>query len=211
MTHRAASRLVPAVLVGLLLAGCSGDDDQPVPAGDPDRTTTSAPDDTTRTSEPAPTPDAADQTGAPDTSVTADSGAFRLRLPKDWTDVRDQVDQEVEVAIRSEDMSDGFYTNVVVAREEPIADLEASLEQAAQDIAGEDGSYEMLEPVQVAGETGHGYTVTRTTAGVEIVQTQRWVQHGDHLYVVTLSVAASQSDQGQAALREVLETWEWVG
>ena len=68
-----------------------------------------------------------------------------------------------------------------------------------------------LEPVQVAGETGHGYTVTRTTAGVEIVQTQRWVQHGDHLYVVTLSVAASQSDQGQAALREVLETWEWVG
>jgi hypothetical protein len=208
MTHR-ASRLVPAVLAGLLLVGCSGDDDQPVPE-DPGAATGSVPDDASRTSEPAPTPDDGEQTGAPDASVTADSGAFRLRLPADWTDVRDQVDQEVEIAIRSEDMSDGFYTNVVVAREEPIADLEASLEQAAQDIAGEDGSYEVLDPVQVAGEPALGYTVSRTTAGVEIVQTQRWIQHGDHLYVVTLSVAASEADQGRAALGDVLDTWEWV-
>jgi hypothetical protein len=142
--------------------------------------------------------------------VTADSGAFRVRLPADWVDVRAQVEQEVELAVRAGEMSDDFYTNVVVAREEPIADLGPALERAAADIAGEEGGYELLEPVPVGGEEAPGYTFSRTTSGVEIVQTQRWVTHGEHLYVVTLSVAATRAAEGEATLSELFGSWEWL-
>lgn len=114
------------------------------------------------------------------------------------------------MAARAGEMTDGFYTNTIIDREDPISDLQESLEQAAQEIAGEDGSYEMLDEVEVAGENAVGYTVTRTVNDVEVQQTQRWIPHGDHLYVVTLSVAAGQTEAGEAVLQELFDGWEWL-
>jgi hypothetical protein len=201
-----ARRVAVALLLGALLAGCGASTDDPPPTETASATSNPPVEDGAATSRPEPTEQATAAPGA----VTADSGAFRVTLPPEWVDVRSQVEQEVEVAVRAEEMSDDFYTNVVVAREEPISDLEASLERAAEDIAGEEGGYELLEPVQVAGEPAPGYTFTRTTSGVEIVQTQRWLSHGDHLYVVTLSVASSQTEAGEEVLRALFGSWEWL-
>lgn len=205
MRRRTPALLLPALLTGALLTGCSGDDS---PTVDPESGVTTTADDTTATTTG---PDAAEQTAEPQAVVLSDAdGTFRISVPAGWVDVTDQVaEQEVLVAARAGEMTDGFYTNVVVDRENPISDLEASLEQAAQDIAGEDGSYEMLDPVRVAGEEALGYTVTRTVEGIEISQTQRWIPHGDHLYVVTLSVAAGRAAEGEKVLADVLDGWEW--
>lgn len=207
MRRRTPAALLPALLAGALLAGCSDADTPSVTTDDAGATTTADAGDDAATSTG---PEVAEQTEAPaENALTAANGGFRVTVPAGWVDVTDQVEQEVEIAARAGEMSDGFYTNVVVDRENPINDLEASLEQAAQDIAGEDGSYEMLDPVQVAGEEALGYTVTRTVEGVEIAQTQRWIPHGDHLYVVTLSVAASRAEEGEKVLADLLDGWEW--
>lgn len=228
-SHRLVSQgacLVFAVMV-VLLAGCSSADEGGSPAADKTSGSTAggAADDrpaTAATGDPSPSTSAADPaTGADGSEVTAggatdravvtaaDQG-FTLQVPEGWADVTKTVDQDIEVALRAETMTDDFFTNVVVAGEEPIDDLVGSLEGAAEEIAGEEGSFEMLPPVEVAGETAHGYVVTRTNEGVAVVQTQRWVEHGDRLYVVTLSSAQAQQQSAEALFAEILDGWEWT-
>jgi len=209
---RPGTGVVVAAVVVTLLAGCAGDD----PDGTEQSPTTSAsasPDDAQDTTTAAPvsptSEDAATATADPGTVVAA-GGTFQVTMPAEWTDVGAQLDQPVELALRAEQMSADFFPNVVVASEAPIDDLKAAMEQAAADIAGDDGTHEVLDPIEVAGETAYGYTVTRTTSGLEIAQTQRWIEHGDQLYVVTLSTAAARTDEGSAALEGILASWEWL-
>lgn len=204
---------VAASLSTLLLAGCSGDDPS-VEAPTDSQTTTGATvtDDAEATSAP-PDTDTETATGSEDAAptgpVTSDDGAFEVTAPEGWLDVTSQVEQKVEIALRDDEMTDDFYTNLVVASEDPIEDLEASIEEAAESVAGADGQYEMLDPIEIDGEEAYGYVLTRTTSGVAVAQTQRWVEHGDRLYVITFSSAKGQQEATESVMEEVLSTWSW--
>lgn len=127
-----------------------------------------------------------------------------------WVDVRDQVEQQVEIAARDDEMTDGFFTNVVVASEEPIGDLEDSIEAAAEQVAGTDGTYELIdEPIQIDGSEAYGFVLTRTTGGAEVAQTQWWVEHGERVYVTTFSTAKTQQEAAEPVMEEILSSWTW--
>lgn len=200
-----------AALSALLLSGCS--DDEPAvqdPTDDSSPSASAAPDETAATSA-GPDTDAETETAAPEPAgpVTSDDGAFELTLPDGWLDVTKQVEQKVEIALRDDEMTDDFYTNLVVASEDPIGNLQESIEEAAKSVAGSDGDYEMLEPIEIGGEEAFGYLLTRTTNGVAVAQTQRWVEHGDRLYVVTFSSAKGQQEATVPVMEELLSSWTW--
>ncbi len=227
MTRRHLARTTPlaaALLATALLAGCSGDDDPVVTTTDTSSATEDAGDDEAQETTEAPADDAEETTEAPadeaeETTeapeegatgpVTSADGAFTLTVPDGWTDVRNLVAEDVEVAVRAGEMSDDFFNNVVITGEPAIDDIEGTIEAAAEDLVGDDGSYELLDPIEIGGEEAFGYTLLREQNGTEIAQTQRWVNHGDTLYVLTLSTAASQQEEGEALLTEILDTWEW--
>src|SRR5690606_17394417 len=204
---------VAASLSTLLLAGCSGDDPS-VEAPTDSQTTTGATvtDDAEATSAPPDTDTetaSGSEDAAPTGPVTSDDGACEVTAPEGWLDVTSQVEQKVEIALRDDEMTDDFYTNLVVASEDPIEDLEASIEEAAESVAGADGQYEMLDPIEIDGEEAYGYVLTRTTSGVAVAQTQRWVEHGDRLYVITFSSAKGQQEATESVMEEILSTWRW--
>lgn len=142
-------------------------------------------------------------------TVTSDDGAFEVTTPEAWVNVREQVEQQVEIAVRDDEMTDDFFTNLVVASEEPIGDLADSIEAAAEQVAGTDGEYELLDPTEIAGEEAYGFVLTRTTSGVEVAQTQWWVEHGERLYVATFSTAKTQEEAAAPIMEEILSTWTW--
>ncbi|WP_109472192.1 hypothetical protein [Ornithinimicrobium cavernae] len=213
---------VTATLSALLLAGCGGDEpevEQTPPAETTEESsttdgpattdgapTTEAPEDDGATEEPT---DAAEETAAPSGPVTAADGAFQITPPDGWLDVRDQVEQQVEIAVRDDEMTDDFFVNLVVASEEPIGDLADSIEAAAEQVAGADGDYEMLDPIEIDGTDAYGFVLTRTTGGVEVAQTQWWAEHNDRLYVTTFSTAKSQQEASQPIMEDLLSTWAW--
>lgn len=198
--------LVALVAAVVAVAGCSGSPD------------VTGPSDATPTTAPATTAPAGDDTDDPTAEpapepvevVSADETVV-LTLPEGWIDVTLQFAQEdLELAVRAERMTADFFTNLVLAREEPIDDLAEAIEEAADDIAGEDGDYELLDPIEIAGAEALGYTVTRTSQGVEVAQTQWWIERDDRLYVLTLSSAQSEAQAAQADLEEILSTWRWL-
>lgn len=207
----------------LLLSACSSDDpdvedpttSETETSADSGETTdavesTEAPggsdQDETATDEPS---DDAQETAVPSGPITSDDGAFEVTPPDGWIDVRDQVEQQVEIAVRDDETTDDFFTNIVVATEEPIGDLEDSIEAAAEQVAGADGEYEMIDPIQIDGSDAYGFVLTRTTGGVEVAQTQWWVEHGERLYVTTFSTAKTQQEASQPIMEEILSTWTW--
>lgn len=209
-----------AALSALLLAGCSDDpdvedptsasettDDAPTTEPTTDDAPTTEPADDTDTTEPA---DDEETSAEPAGPISSDDAAFEVTPPAGWVNVRDQVEQEVEIAVRDDAMTDNFFTNLVVASEAPIGDLEDSIEAAAQQVAGSDGEYELIDPIQIDGEDAYGFVLTRTTSGVEVAQTQWWVEHGDRLYVATFSTAKSQQEAGEPIMDEILSTWSWA-
>lgn len=206
----------------------SADTDTDTPTTDaPDDAgaTTDTADDAGATDDPggatsAPGDDAGGTTGPGDGSgatspvpgepVTSADEAFAVTPPAGWLDVTSQVEQEVELALRDEVRTDEFFTNLVVASEDPIGDLEQSIEAAAEQVAGADGEYELVDPIEIDGEEAFGFVLTRTTSGVEVVQTQWWVEHGDRLYVATFSSARSQQEATEPVMEELLNAWSWA-
>lgn len=199
-------------LSALLLSGCSDDEPSVEDSTDDTAPSTSAVPDESMETSAAPDTDAETASAEPELTgpVSSDDGAFELTLPEGWLDVADQVEQKVEIAVRDDEMTDDFYTNLVVASEDPIDDLEESIEEAAKSVAGSDGDYEMLDPIEIAGEEAFGYLLTRTTSGVAVAQTQRWVEHGDRLYVVTFSSATGQQEATEPVLEDLLASWTWL-
>lgn len=149
--------------------------------------------------------------GAVSGPLAATDGTFEVTLPDGWLDVREDVQQEVEVAVRDDEMTDDFYTNFVVVGQDPVGqDLEEAMQAAAEEVAGPDGEFEMLDPVEIAGQEVPGFVLKRVTSGVPVAQTQWWVEHEDRLYVATFSAAASQQEATQAQMEELLATWTWT-
>lgn len=201
-----------ATLSALLLTACGGDDDptveEPTSSDSEDNSDTEATETESTTEAPADSDDA-EETAVPSGPVSAEDGSFEVTAPDGWIDVRDQVEQQVEIAVRDDELTDDFFTNIVVTTEDPIGDLEDSIEAAAEQVAGSDGEYEMLDPIQIADTDAYGFVLTRVTGGVEVAQTQWWLEHGEQVYVTTFSTAKTQQEASEPIMEEILSTWTW--
>ncbi|WP_192498577.1 hypothetical protein [Ornithinimicrobium pratense] len=214
-----------ALLSVLVLAGCSEEEPLPQPstpapttqepatqAPVEDESATTAPaDDVDITTAPADG-EAATQTAEPGagSELSATDGRFTIELPDGWEDAYELAEQEgVLLAAKEIERKDEFFTNVVVTQEEYVSNLTSAVEDAAQELAGEDGEYELLEPAPVDGNRAPGYTLVRDVQGSTIHQTQRWISHDGTLYVVTFSVIESQAEEADEALEGILTSWSW--
>lgn len=210
MSNRTRALVLPTALSLVLLAGC-GSDDPPETETDGDTvataTATSTPDDDASVTS-APADDVVATTG-PGGTVTSADDAFTFTVPAGWSDATEQAGSGAVAAARADERSDDFFTNLVVVTEEPLADLEEAIEQAAEQIAGDDGTYELLEETEIDGLPAFGYQIARTVEDVDIVQVQRWVEQEDVLYILTLSAADTQLEPAQAEFDEILATWSW--
>lgn len=231
---RRSLRVVPAaaVLAALALTGCSEEqtpaegtatqapapvDPAPTTEGttgpaDDEQATTAPADDEQVTTAPADDEAAttAPVAGDPGGSLDAADGSFSLALPEGWEDAADLVEADaVLLAAKEIERRDEFFTNVVVTQEEYVGNLTSAVEETAQQLAGEDGEYELLDPAPVDGNLAPGYTLVRDVQGSTVHQTQRWVSHEGTLYVVTFSAIESQAQDAAAALEEMLASWTW--
>lgn len=222
-----------ALLAAVVLTGCSdaepvegapttpattADDTGRTTGADDGASTSAAPDDVATTS--AAPDDAATTSQAPDGGevVQASDGSFEVEVPEGWEQALDLARENVEeeqrdaivLAAKEVERKDDFYTNVVITREEYVGSLTSAVEETAKQLAGEDGEYELLDPVRVDGNSAPGYTVVREVDDTTIHQTQRWVSHDGTLYSVTLSVVESQAGATTGLLEDMLSTWTWL-
>ncbi|ANS80410.1 hypothetical protein SGUI_3014 [Serinicoccus hydrothermalis] len=226
-TTRASLRTAGAasLLALLSLAACA--DEEPVaeppatssPTEEPSASEEPSADDTEQTTsadEATQTEEAA-TTSAPEEpkelELAASDDAFTVTLPGTWEDAtataQDQTDAAV-LAGRDGERVDDFYTNVVITQEEYVGNLTSAVEQAAEELAGEDGEYELLDPAEVDGNQAPGYTLVRDVQDVTVHQTQRWVSHEGTLYVVTFSAVDSQAEDAAPVLDDLLASWTWT-
>lgn len=213
-----------ALLSVLLLAGCSEEEALPEPTApttsapttqappvDDEEATTAPGDDMGVTTAPADE-EAVTQTAAPEagTELSAADDSFTIVLPEGWEDAYELAEQEgVLLAAKEIERKDEFFTNVVVTQEEYVSNLTSAVEEAAEELAGDDGEYELLEPAPVDGNRAPGYTLVRDVQGSTIHQTQRWISHDGTLYVVTFSAIESQADEAAGVLDDILASWTW--
>lgn len=141
--------------------------------------------------------------------VTSADGAFTFETPSGWSDVSSEAGAEAVAAVRADDRAAGFFTNLVVVAEDPIADLEDSIKESKKTLAGADGAATQTEQIQVDGETGFAFRVSRTVQDVDIVQAQRWFEHDGVLYILTLSSARTQRRAALDDLEAIMRTWSW--
>ena len=239
----AATAGVTALLALAALTGCA----QEEPTNDEVSSSAPAVDDAVTTSDDASVSEAPDEavttsagpdedaaTSAPPVTLEARDGSFSVEVPGRWEDALDLVDDDsILVAAKDTERIDDFFTNVVVTEEEPVPNLTEAVEDSAQELAGEDGEYELLEPAEVDGDEAPGYTIVRelqqpdpatgsdasgatdeaggTGATVSVRETQRWVSHDESLYVVTFSAVESQAGDAAALLDEIMASWSWDG
>lgn len=231
MTHRLRSSLAAGLGALVLITGCSSAEDEAgreQTGASASAPSTSAPENeaagTVTDSAPdtaAATGDQAGQTGAGSDDaatstkataparVTSADGAFAFQTPRGWSDVISEAAAQAVVAVRADDRAAGFFTNLVVVAEDPIDDLEQSIEEAKTTIAGADGASTRTEQIQVDGETGYAFRISRSVEDVEIVQAQRWVEHDGKLYILTMSSARTQQRAAVDTLEEIVRTWSW--
>lgn len=223
-----------ALLTVGLVAGCA--QEEPL---EPTRTTESAPSTSAPTSDAAPTTETAPTTAdaAPTTTAPDDASAttqppgdvagptdapaepltltgadkdFTVEIAPGWEDAIDLVDVEsVQLAAKAPEQVDGYFMNVLVTKEEYVRNLTSAVEQAAEELAGDDAEYEILDPAPVDGNQAPGYTIIREVQDKTLAQTQRWISHDGTLYVVTLSALESQSEEAAEVLDDFLASWTW--
>lgn len=226
MTRRVRMSRCAALGALVLVTGCSGTDQgSSTDSGDaaPAATSSASSGDTaapTTTSPGTGGEDARATSSAPDdaapstaqqpvTSVTSTDGAFTFDTPQAWSDVSSQAGAQSVAAVRADERAADFFTNLVVVAEEPIADLEQSIEDAKTTLAGADGAATGTEQIEVDGEAGYAFRISRTVQDVDIVQAQRWVEHDGSLYVLTMSSARTQQRSAVDTLEEILASWSW--
>lgn len=227
LTTPTARRLAAAGLATALavatLSGCAQEEptreESTTSSTDAAPTTTDEAGVTSAAPDDGPSTDDAEQTsGAPTTetpeptALEASDGSFEIEVPGGWEDAMDLLDEQgVLLAAKDTERVDDFYTNVVVTTEKSVDDLSASVADAAEELAGKDGEYELLDAVDVDGEKAPGYTLVRTVKDTEVHQVQRWINHDDTLYVVTFSAVESQAAATAPVLEDILASWSWNG
>jgi hypothetical protein len=224
--RRSLARTGLGALLALgLLSGCAEEEptvDEVTPstsaATSDDEAVTSDAQATTSDAAPTTEPPVADDDAATTSeepaeqvTLTAADGAFEATLPAGWEDAKELVDDPgVQLAGRAPEQVDGFFANILVTQEEYVSNLTSAVEEAAEELAGEDGEYELLEPAEVDGNRAPGYTIVRDVQGRTLHQTQRWISHDGTLYVVTLSAPEEQAEETAPQLDEVLASWTWT-
>lgn len=174
-----------------------------------DAAVTSEPSDDAAATSSAPDDEAAATSQGPSSLAAAD-GSFEIEIPASWEDAIDLVQEEsILVAAKDTERVDDFFTNVVVTQEEYVSNLTSAVEATAKELAGEDGEYELLEPVEVDGNRAPGYTLVREVEGTAVHQTQRWISHDGTLYVLTFSAVESQAEDAAPILEDILASWSW--
>lgn len=228
-----------ALATSLVLSGCSDDGESPEPSqsstsatGQPGASqsapTTASPDAQEQTSGPESsnqTADPGDEStatagpGGDGSPQTADPGlmaavddSFSIELPNGWEDAAALVDfdEDMLLAIKDKEFVDGFYTNLVIVRGPYTSNLTEAVERTAEELAGDEWEYELLEPVEVDGNKGPGYTIIREQDGVRTHQTQIWVSRQGVLHLVNFSVLDSQAEQGHEILADIMASWRWA-
>ena len=229
-----------ALLAAVLLAGCTdeqtpggpsstttpGAQDVSTSSADTAETTATTGEEVSATSSPAEatttTEDDSAATSQPPTAeadaLTSADDAFTVEIPREWEEALDLARENVDpaqqdsvvLAAKDRQRRDEFFTNVVVTQEEYVGNLTSAVEKTAKQLAGEDGTYEILDPVEVDGNKAPGYTVVRTVGDTTVHQTQRWISHEGTLYSVTFSVVDSQVKATQGQLDDILATWRWT-
>ncbi|WP_130012956.1 DcrB-related protein [Serinicoccus sediminis] len=228
-TTRASLRTAAAatVLTVLALAGCAEEEPVAEPtatATETDDAATSSPAEDTGEATAAPeeaTDDAAQTEQAAATSepeepeeleLSASDDSFEVTFPAGWEDATSTAQEQTETAVlaaRAAERVDSFYSNIVITQEEYVGNLTSAVENAAEELAGEGGEYQLLEPAEVDGNRAPGYTLVREVQDATVHQTQRWVSHEGTLYVVTLSAVESQAEEAQPVLDDLLASWSW--
>lgn len=195
-------------------APADGEDATTAPDADDEDATTAPADDGEATTSPADDDATTATAEDPDQEeeLAASDDSFTLVLPDGWEDAQDLVAQDgVLLAAKEVERKDEFFTNIVVTQEEYVSNLTSAVEETAEQLAGEDGEYELLDPAPVDGNRAPGYTLVRDVQGSTIHQTQRWISHDGTLYVVTFSAIESQAEDAAGALDEMLSSWRWQG
>ncbi|MBW8173820.1 hypothetical protein K0651_12255 [Ornithinimicrobium sp. Arc0846-15] len=215
MTRRRYFWAGSALAATLVIAGCSSD------SGDVnDATTSTASDDVAATSAPADaataTSDAAADTAAVTAEPTADVEAltasddtFTINMPVDWSDAGEAAGEAAVLATRSDEPLSDFFNNVVVVKDEPLDDLEQSIADTGEELAGSEGTSEVLDAIEVDGKEALGLRVERTQSDVELVQVQRWVEHDGSLFVIVLSSTPEGADAAESDFADILDSWNW--
>ncbi|AXH97650.1 hypothetical protein [Ornithinimicrobium avium] len=222
-TRRLAAAGLATALAVATLSGCaeeaptheettSSSTDAAPTTADSATATTAAPDGAPTTADAEQkTEEPADETSSP-TSLESSDGSFEVEVPGGWEDAIDMLDEKgVLLAAKDTERVDDFFTNVVVTTEKSVKNLTASVADAAKELAGKDGDYELLDAIDVDGEDAPGYTLVREVKDTQVHQVQRWINHDDKLYVVTFSAVESQAEQTAPLLDEILGSWSWTG
>lgn len=220
MTRRRYFWAGSALAATLVISGCSSDsgdvDDAATSTASDDVAATSAPADAaTATSETA-TPDAAADTAAATAEPTVDVEAlsasdetFTIEMPADWSDAGEAAGSTAVLATRSDEPISDFFNNVVVVKDEPLDDLEQAIADTGEELAGSDGTLDVLDAIEVDGKEAIGLRVERTQSDVELVQVQRWVEHDDSLFVIVLSSTPEGADAAESDFADILDSWKW--
>jgi hypothetical protein len=189
------SLLVPLAAVALALAGCSDDEDE-------DR---------------------------------VDGSGYTYAVPDGWEDASDHAEEEIDVGgFRPDTLvigesEDDFATNVNVIREDGLPNAVTAAQYADASLAGlrdpvgaglppevaqviENGNLrEISEPrdAELDGEEAFAWDYRGTQDGRDVrVQQVAAVMDGAG-YTLTLTVLPDRFDEGDEALDEVVESWEW--
>lgn len=235
---RAAAALAAVTLGAGLLTACSGGDatltapttNASVPAA-ADPTSSASPTASTSSSTaasptskasastshspsaPAPTSSRGTKGNAGQTRVRPKDHAFSLLAPKGWVNVLDTFADTpfMQVAVRAPALSDGFYPNLNVTRQDQpyTGTAAAAADQSAQEFQGKGAELERTPERQLDGEPAAGYEMKRTVGGTKVVQVQYFVVHDGRLNVITGSAAPADRAGITEVVDQALASWAW--
>jgi hypothetical protein len=183
--------LAIGLLVGALLAGGCGDDDDDGP-----------------------------QDGVPQQREGAVEGTGYSFVPPDgWQDATEQFEGSairVDVAYAEPEPQDGFANNVNVIRETPpgldadlFDDYVQQFRRQARSVAT-DAGLSPTEEIELDGEPARTWNhESRQDGPTRIRQQQVVVIHGDALYTLTWSARRDIFEESRAELQRLLDSWRW--
>jgi hypothetical protein len=210
-------RTCAATAALLLATACSGDGggDEPTP-DEPDSSETSE-EPTSEPTEEEPTDE--EPTGTDGPRVTGDS--YSYAVPEGWEDIIDTPEAEgADTFVRSTTPVGVFATNVntVISAGSGLGTLTADTprlrqvrKQFARSAKTQTGVLpQPIENAELDGSFAVGHTVDEFPGrGTTLTITQYATVRDDVSYVVTLTAAAADAENADAALMTVMDSWTW--